>query len=293
MTDDERDVALVRKGVDSDRTRIRKAPLLARALRRPELGALSGVILIYVIFFAMARDSGMFTVEGLVNILQVSAEIGILAVAAALLMIAGEFDLSMGSMIGIAGVIIGLSATVYGLPLSYSVSHPSPLPASKNHLLLSWRSNRPAPARPPRARSKWPPCPYAGRAGCVECHAGNKTRNAGAQPARKQEGRTNSALFHSLQANKKGGQTPPFFCSLDGNPCRCRRGVFGAFHDRLAPGPAPGPGLRLPIGAGPLAALHGDVAIQLGQQQLEFDRLELDPSVSRKTSRFRLCSRRR
>lgn len=121
MTDSERDVALARKGVRSDQARGRKAPLIARALRRPELGALAGVILIYFIFFAMARDSGMFTVEGLVNILQVSAEIGILAVAAALLMIAGEFDLSMGSMIGIAGVIIGLSATVYGLPLSYSV----------------------------------------------------------------------------------------------------------------------------------------------------------------------------
>jgi len=36
-------------------------------------------------------------------------------------MIAGEFDLSMGSMIGIAGVIIGLSATVYGMPLLVSV----------------------------------------------------------------------------------------------------------------------------------------------------------------------------
>jgi simple sugar transport system permease protein len=36
-------------------------------------------------------------------------------------MIAGEFDLSIGSMIGFAGVIIGLGATVYGLPLSLCV----------------------------------------------------------------------------------------------------------------------------------------------------------------------------
>jgi simple sugar transport system permease protein len=105
----------------SDQARVQRASLLARLLRRPELGALSGVILIYAIFFAVARSSGMFTVEGLVNILHVSAEIGILAVAAALLMIAGEFDLSIGSMIGFAGIIIGLSATVYGLPLSYSI----------------------------------------------------------------------------------------------------------------------------------------------------------------------------
>ncbi|MEX2649616.1 MAG: ABC transporter permease [Alphaproteobacteria bacterium] len=63
----------------------------------------------------------MFSVEGIVNILQVSAEIGILAVAVALLMIAGEFDLSIGSMIGFAGVIIGLGATVYGIPLTTCV----------------------------------------------------------------------------------------------------------------------------------------------------------------------------
>jgi simple sugar transport system permease protein len=108
------------KGMGSDTARIRTSSPIARLLRRPELGAVSGVILIYVIFFAVAGDSGMFTIEGIINILQVSAEIGILAAAAALLMIAGEFDLSIGSMIGIAGVIIGLSATVYGLPLSVS-----------------------------------------------------------------------------------------------------------------------------------------------------------------------------
>lgn len=121
MNESGKGTPLTRKGIGSDQARMKKSTVLARALRRPELGALSGVILIYSIFFAVAGDSGMFSIEGLVNILRVSAEIGILAVAATLLMIAGEFDLSMGSMIGIAGVIIGLSATVYGLPLSYSV----------------------------------------------------------------------------------------------------------------------------------------------------------------------------
>lgn len=121
MTDGARETALSRKGIGSDKARVQKPSLIARLLRRPELGALSGVILIYLIFFALARSSGMFSVEGIVNILQVSAEIGILAVAVALLMIAGEFDLSVGSMIGFAGVIIGLGATVYGIPLTYSV----------------------------------------------------------------------------------------------------------------------------------------------------------------------------
>src|SRR5258708_5973648 len=77
----------MRKGLGSDSARIQRAPLLARAMRRPELGALSGVILIYAVFYATARTSGMFSVEGIVNILSVSAEIGIIASATTLLMI--------------------------------------------------------------------------------------------------------------------------------------------------------------------------------------------------------------
>ncbi len=105
------------KGMGSDTARTRTSSPIARLLRRPELGALSGVILIYVIFFAVAGDSGMFTIEGIINILQVSAEIGILAAAAALLMIAGEFDLSIGSMIGFAGMMIAIPTIYFGWPV--------------------------------------------------------------------------------------------------------------------------------------------------------------------------------
>src|ERR1700677_1363959 len=109
-----------RKGAGSDSARSERLSILARLLKRPELGALSGAILVYVIFYFLAGSSGMFTLRGMMEILQVSAEIGILATTASLLMIAGEFDLSMGSMIGFAGVIIGLGSTVYHLPLYLS-----------------------------------------------------------------------------------------------------------------------------------------------------------------------------
>ena len=49
--------------------------------------------------------------------LTLSAELGIIATAAALLIIAGEFDLSVGSMIGFAGVVIGLTVRELGFPL--------------------------------------------------------------------------------------------------------------------------------------------------------------------------------
>ena len=70
-----------------------KSPL-ARLMGRPEVGALAGAILIYIIFFAAAppfRDA-----TSLATVLYVSSTYGIPAVAVALLMIGGEFDLSAG-----------------------------------------------------------------------------------------------------------------------------------------------------------------------------------------------------
>jgi simple sugar transport system permease protein len=94
---------------------------ISRLLRRPELGALGGTVLVFLVFALWAGDSGLFTVGGIVNFLQVSSELGIIAAAVALLMIGGEFDLSLGSMIGFAGVIIGLGVTEGGLPIWVSI----------------------------------------------------------------------------------------------------------------------------------------------------------------------------
>lgn len=41
----------------------------------------------------------------------------VIAVGACMLMIAGEFDLSVGSMIGFSGIVIGLLSTTFGLPM--------------------------------------------------------------------------------------------------------------------------------------------------------------------------------
>jgi simple sugar transport system permease protein len=90
-------------------------------MRRPELGALSGTLLVILFFAATAGDTGLFTARGLINVLQISAELGILATAVALLMIGGEFDLSIGSTIGFAGVVVGLGVTVFQLPLEITL----------------------------------------------------------------------------------------------------------------------------------------------------------------------------
>ena len=71
----------------------RRSPL-ARLLARPELGALVGAIVIYVVFFIVAppfRDA-----TSLSTVLYQSSVYGIPAIAVAILMIGGEFDLSAG-----------------------------------------------------------------------------------------------------------------------------------------------------------------------------------------------------
>ncbi len=97
--------------------RIREMSPLRKALIRPELGAICGVILVFIFFLAIARDSGMFAPEGIINWGNVSAQFAIIAVGACLLMIAGEFDLSVGSMIGFSGIVIALMSVQWGFPI--------------------------------------------------------------------------------------------------------------------------------------------------------------------------------
>lgn len=97
--------------------RIREMSRFRKALIRPELGAICGVILVFIFFLGIARDSGMFSAEGITNWGIVSAQFVIIAVGACLLMIAGEFDLSVGSMIGFSGIVIALLSVTWGLPI--------------------------------------------------------------------------------------------------------------------------------------------------------------------------------
>ena len=97
--------------------RVRKVPMLSRLLSRPELGAIAGTILVFIFFIAVAGSSGLFSAKGIVNFLEVSAQLGILAAPVALLMIAGEFDLSLGSMIGFAGIVIAIPAVFWHWPI--------------------------------------------------------------------------------------------------------------------------------------------------------------------------------
>ncbi len=70
--------------------------------------------------------------------LEVSAQLGIIATAAALLMIGGEFDLSIGSMIGLAGILIAIPAVEYGWPLWAAILLAFHVPLSWDGSTVIW-----------------------------------------------------------------------------------------------------------------------------------------------------------
>ncbi|ERI14330.1 ATPase [Ochrobactrum sp. EGD-AQ16] len=100
--------------------RLQSASPLQRLLSRPELGAVSGLILI-TIFFVSVANPAMFTAAGIMNFMAPASQLGILAVAAALLMIGGEFDLSIGSMVAFAGLIFAAALVVWQVPLAVAI----------------------------------------------------------------------------------------------------------------------------------------------------------------------------
>jgi len=104
---------------DSDE-RLKSESALASLMKRPELGAIAGVILVTV-FFLITADSAMFTLAGFMNFMSPAAQLGILAIGAALLMIGGEFDLSLGSMIAFTGLFFGACVVTFGLPLILAI----------------------------------------------------------------------------------------------------------------------------------------------------------------------------
>ncbi len=88
-----------------------------RLLARPELGSLAGVLLVFGFFAFVAGDRGFLSARGTLNYLEVAAQLGLLAATVSLLMIAGEFDLSVGSMIGAAGMALAIPVAIWGWPM--------------------------------------------------------------------------------------------------------------------------------------------------------------------------------
>ena len=91
----------------SEADRLQQETWLQRTIRRPEIGAF--IVMLVIIFgLLFASDGKAFNALGLKNNIKIIAQFGIIATGAAVLMIAGEFDLSIGSMIGFTGMTMAM-----------------------------------------------------------------------------------------------------------------------------------------------------------------------------------------
>ena len=106
----------------SESDRLQRESWLQRMLRRPEIGSFV-VMIIIILALAFASNGKAFNALGLKNNIAIIAQLGIIAVGAALLMIAGEFDLSIGPMIAFAGMSIAIMMK-WGLPFGLGEATP-------------------------------------------------------------------------------------------------------------------------------------------------------------------------
>lgn len=100
--------------------RIKTESVATKLMKRPELGAIGGLVLVTLFFLATA-DRTMFTFSGIMNFMTPAAQLGILGIAAAMLMIGGEFDLSIGSMVAFTGMLFGAFTVNIGMPLILAI----------------------------------------------------------------------------------------------------------------------------------------------------------------------------
>lgn len=92
--------------------------VLRRLLTRPEAGAVMAAVAVFLFFSIFSPH--FFSLRVLQNVMLLSAEIGIVAVGVTMLMVAGEFDLSVGSVLGLGGGLVVVWANA-GWPVPVAI----------------------------------------------------------------------------------------------------------------------------------------------------------------------------
>ncbi|SDY81254.1 ABC transporter permease [Herbiconiux ginsengi] len=85
--------------------------------RSPQFGALIAAVGVYVFFAVVAGPNGFLTPAATAGWVNATAELALIAIPVGVLMISGEFDLSVGSVVGASSITVALGSTVLGLPL--------------------------------------------------------------------------------------------------------------------------------------------------------------------------------
>jgi len=92
----------------------------ARLTHRPEAGAAIGLTGVFL-FFALAGGSDFLSQQGIASWANVASELGIVAIPVGLLMIAGELDLSVGSVIGSSSMTLAISSGHGHMPVALGI----------------------------------------------------------------------------------------------------------------------------------------------------------------------------
>jgi len=90
-------------------------------VRRPETGALIGTIGVFI-FFSIFGGVLFMSDAGAASWLNVAGELGIIAIPVGLLMIAGELDLSVGSVLAASSMTFAIVSGHYGLPVVLGIA---------------------------------------------------------------------------------------------------------------------------------------------------------------------------
>ncbi|MDX3657449.1 ABC transporter permease [Streptomyces sp. ID05-26A] len=93
--------------------RLGKPKAMDQLIKRPEIGAMLGALLVFL-FFSVVTEQ-FLSIGGAATWLDDASMLGIMAVAVAMLMIGGEFDLSAGVMTASTALVTALLATQLGL----------------------------------------------------------------------------------------------------------------------------------------------------------------------------------
>jgi simple sugar transport system permease protein len=88
-----------------------------RLLRRPEAGAMFAALVVYAFFAVATRDTNFVSIDGTAAWLNSAAELGIIAVAVGLLLIAGEFDLSIGAVVGATSISLAIGTRLFHIDI--------------------------------------------------------------------------------------------------------------------------------------------------------------------------------
>jgi simple sugar transport system permease protein len=95
--------------------------VLAGLLRRPEAGALLGLLAV-LIFFGVFGGLTFLKIAGMSSWLNVASNLGIIAIPVGLLMISGDLDISVGAMVPFGGMTVAIISSTFGMSIWIAIA---------------------------------------------------------------------------------------------------------------------------------------------------------------------------